>query len=251
MFLDEPSMKEPVLRLIRRMTQNFALGQDLLQEALIHLWLTETRRPHQTKSWYLQSAKFHLQHYLTSGRSVDSTKRRWGRLHCEDDFERPEEFPELVDPDDSVISQVTAWDIISLLSARLSPHEKAVLDGLADGLGVREIGRRLDMSHTMVIKHRAKIASLLVKLERPSFLNQRLRRGPGVVEKQANGIKRPDPAKSVNGTKWSPSLKQSNHTNGTTRHDVMPPETGPLGQDLWPIHRPVGPLAEGGAVAVQ
>ena len=39
---------------------------------------------------------------------------------------------------------------------------------LADGLGAREIGRKLKLSHTMVIRHRRKIASLLTRLELPS-----------------------------------------------------------------------------------
>src|SRR6266702_8842366 len=112
MFVDEVSTKESLVRMIRRATPNHALRDDLLQEALIHLWLTETRRPGQTKSWYLQSAKFHVLHYLTSGRSVDSRKRWRGVSHFESDCEQSEEFPELVDPGDSVLSQVGARDII-------------------------------------------------------------------------------------------------------------------------------------------
>ena len=79
MSQDGRSVKEPLLRMIGRITPNFALRQDLLQEALIHLWLTEARRPGQTKSWYLQSSKFHVLHFLASGRSVDCTKR--ARFH--------------------------------------------------------------------------------------------------------------------------------------------------------------------------
>jgi len=176
MCLDEPSVKESLLRMTRRMTSNFSLREDLLQEALTHLWLMETRRPGQTKSWYLQSAKFHLLHYLASGRSVDSTKRGRGHSHFEHDFEAPGEVPELMDPGDSVVSQIIARDIISLLSPHLCTRENNVLDCLADGLGVREIGRRLEMSHTMVLRHRSKIASLLVGLERPSFLREQFRR---------------------------------------------------------------------------
>src|SRR6185436_10279205 len=71
------------------------------------------------------------------------------------------------DSGESVFSNVCAREIISMLSHQLQPHEKAVLECLADGLGPREIGRRLKISHTMVIKHRCKIASLLDNLERP------------------------------------------------------------------------------------
>jgi len=102
MYLDEPSVKHSLLRMTRRITPNFALRQDLLQEALIHLWLTETRRPCQTKSWYLQSSKFHLLHYLDSGRSVDSTKRGRDHSHFDHDFEEPGRFP-------SWWTQATRW----------------------------------------------------------------------------------------------------------------------------------------------
>jgi len=191
MHLDRTSTKDALLRMIGRITPNFALRQDLLQEALIHLWITETRRPGQTRSWYLQSVKFHLQHYLRSGRSVDSIKRGRG--------EQTEEIPELMDPGDSVLSQVSVRDIISLLSPHLYPHENAVLDCLADGLGVREIGRRLQTSHTMVIKHRSKIASLLAKLERPSLLKDQLTPSNGA--RNASGITHADRSSLANGAK--------------------------------------------------
>jgi len=239
MCLDEPTVKESLLRMAGSITPNFAFRQDLLQEAWIHLWLTEIRRPGQTKSWYLQSAKFHVLHYLTSGRSVDSRKRWRGVSHIESDCEQSEEFPELVDPGDSVLSQVSAQDIISLLSPHLSPCENAVLGGLADGLGVREVGRRLKISHTMVVRHRSKIASLLLKLEGPSFPREQFR-GTSASEdsKQANCVLRTDLAKRVNGAKWSIGLKQppdsqtsdcsdSNHTNGTTRPSIVPAEAIP------------------------
>src|SRR6266404_123148 len=239
MCLDEPSVKDALLRMTGSITPNFAFRQDLLQEAWIHLWLTETRRPGQTKSWYLQSAKFHLLHYLTSGRSVDSRKRWRGVSHFESDCEQSEEFPELVDPGDSVLSQVGARDIISLLSPHLCPCENAVLDGLADGLRLREIARKLKISHTMVVRHRSKIASLLLKLEAPSFLREQFRRASAVEDsKQANGVRPRDRAKRVNGAKWSSGLKQppdsqtsdcseSNHTNGTTRPSIVPAEPIP------------------------
>ncbi len=167
MFVDELSTRESLVRMVRRMTVNLALREDLLQEALIHLWLTEARRPSQTKSWYLQSCKFHLLHYLASGRSVDSGKRRAGQLQPSNDFDEWDGLPEQADSGNSVLTWVSARDIIALLSPQLLPHEKAVLHCFADGLGPREIGRKLKMSHTMVIKHRRKIASLFNRLEFP------------------------------------------------------------------------------------
>src|SRR6266516_7608350 len=100
MLVDEHSTREVLRRLIQKLASSPALWDDLLQEALIHLWMIEARRPGQTRSWYLQSCKFHLLHYLASGRSVDSNKRGRGHAHFGQDSEQPEEFPELMDPGD-------------------------------------------------------------------------------------------------------------------------------------------------------
>src|SRR5215213_483612 len=98
MLVDEVSTRDALVRMVRRMTGNTALREDLLQEALIHLWLTEARRPGQTKSWYLQSCKYHLLHYLASGRSVDSAKRRSGQLEqSSHDLDDRDGFPEEID----------------------------------------------------------------------------------------------------------------------------------------------------------
>ena len=165
MFAKEPSTLDTLLRMTRGFTSNPVLRQDLLQEALIHLWLMETRRPEQTKSWYLQSCKFHLHHYLASGRSVDSAKRAHDRTGSEGNFDEEDPMSALADAGPSLVSRVSARDLISVLSSYLSPRETDVLHCLADGLGPREIGRRLEMSHSMARKHRSKIASLLRQLE--------------------------------------------------------------------------------------
>src|SRR6185436_246604 len=95
------------------------------------------------------------------------------------------------DSGESVFSNVCAREIISMLSHQLQPHENAVLECLADGLGPREIGRRLNISHTMVIKHRCKIASLLSRLERAQ-------KRPGLTRKTAslNSVTRPMPMRA-------------------------------------------------------
>src|SRR5262245_48067373 len=187
MYVDEGSTKESLNRMIRRITPDGTLREDLLQEALIHLWMTEARRPSQTKSWYLQSCKYHLLHYLASGRSVDSGKRRGGQCQPAHDFEGGEAIYEESDSGNSVLKWVSARDIIALLSAHLLPHEKAVLHCFADGLGPREIGRKLSMSHTMVIKHRRKIAALFHRLELPKDRSQARRFGLRTANGNGNG----------------------------------------------------------------
>jgi len=143
MFVDEVSVRQSLVRLIRKLTGNGALREDLLQEALVHIWATEVGRPGQTPSWYLQSCKFHMLHYLASGRSVDSSKRRAGQWHSPDEPDGTNGFIDEMDSGNSVFASVSARDIISLLSPQLAQQERAVLNCFADGLGLREIGRRL------------------------------------------------------------------------------------------------------------
>jgi RNA polymerase sigma factor (sigma-70 family) len=166
MNVNEPVTRELLRRLVRTITANPALWDDLFQEALIHLWGIESRRPGFTRSWYLQSCKYHLRHYLAAGRSIDSMKRREMQVQAETESDPEMELYDLEDSGESVLSHVCAREVITMLSRQLLPPEKAVLDCLADGMGPREIGRRLNISHTMVIKHRCKIASLLSRLER-------------------------------------------------------------------------------------
>ena len=56
--------------------------------------------------------------------------------------------------------QIHVHDIIHELKCRLSPPEEAVLDLLAEGYGIREIGRLLNVSHVTVLERRSKLAAL-------------------------------------------------------------------------------------------
>jgi RNA polymerase sigma factor (sigma-70 family) len=179
MLVNELSTRDSLVRMVRRLTGNRALREDLLQEALVHLWITEVSRAGQTRSWYLQSCKYHLLHYLAAGRSVDSAKRRDRQLALAEHGDGPEYLVDDADSGDSVLDLVSARDIISLLSPQLNRQERAVLECFAEGLRLREIGRKLKMSHTMVIRHRKKIASLLSRLDRPT--------ASPAEETQANG----------------------------------------------------------------
>jgi DNA-directed RNA polymerase specialized sigma24 family protein len=161
----ELSIRDSLVQMIRRLTPNLALREDLLQEATVHLWLTETRRPGQTRSWYLQSCRFHLQHYLNFGRSIDSAKRWRDQLPISEFSEDLDSSRDRGDSGNSVFTCVSAREIMSLLTPHLTTQERAVLNCLAEGLGAREIGRKLKLSHTMAIRHRRKIAQLFNRLE--------------------------------------------------------------------------------------
>ena len=238
MYLDQPATREALLKIISTITHHEALQDDLLQEGLIHLWMIESRRPDQTKSWYLQSCKFHLLHYLGAGRSVDSGKRRNGQL-AETEFTTWIEEADQIDAEDAVFTAVCAEDLISLLSRRLSRQERAVLDCLADGLGAREIGRALGISHSMAIKHRRKIAALAKRLENaPARLPGRSRNGRTDLlhtnsrrqsrSSEPNGFTRPSTAPGLPAPTLplNPGRCQSGNSErnqgGTARRDGVP-----------------------------
>src|SRR5512137_492946 len=119
MLVEEQATKDSLSRIVRQMVSNAALQEDLLQEALIHLWLMESHRPGQTRSWYLHSCRFHLQHYLASGRSVDSRKR--GNREVDFTFWDGDaiHMPDHDAADTAFLAQICAHELISLLSHQL------------------------------------------------------------------------------------------------------------------------------------
>lgn len=162
--IDEAQTRQLLRRIVSRVTSNPALREDLMQEALIHLWLLEERRPGQTRSWYLQNCKYHLGNIMALGRSVDSLKRRSSQVPFSDNGEDLVKLSGKPGSDDAVLAVVSARDIITLLSQRLSDFERAILRFLEGGLGAREIAAKLKVSHPTVIKHRRRIAAQALKL---------------------------------------------------------------------------------------
>ena len=153
------------------LTPDRSLREDLVQEAVIHLWQLYNRRPGQSPSWYFKSCQHHLLNLLRKGRSIDSLKHRKGRIHlpdpATDDFSEGSSLYELLADsvsEESVFAQVSARDIFTSLCQWLDPPDRLILDHLAAGLSVREIASRLQLSHTAVIKRQRKIASVAVSL---------------------------------------------------------------------------------------
>lgn len=81
MLIEDIETLEQLGKIVVRLTSNPALREDLMQEALIHLWQVQEQNPGQTKNWYLQNCRYRLLHYLALGRSVDSPKRRASQVH--------------------------------------------------------------------------------------------------------------------------------------------------------------------------
>jgi len=158
---EEISTRRMLRKIVNRLVADRTLQEDLMQECLIRLWSIEIEQPGQTRSWYLKNCKFHLQHWLESGRSLDSRKHvNAGNRITLDGTSDELAFP----VEDKIFDVVSARDIVSTLAAHLAPCEVAVLAGLADGLGLKEIAAKLNLSYPTVLKYRRKIAALTVKL---------------------------------------------------------------------------------------
>jgi RNA polymerase sigma factor (sigma-70 family) len=158
--------------LVWRLTTERALDEDLLQEAIIHLWLRAEERPGQQRSWYIHSCRLHLQNVLRKGRSVDGGKRRHAvglaiGVVQQNDLEPP--------ADDTLLSLVCARDLVAELFKWLAPLEKQILCLSHDGLSSREIGERLNLSHTSIIRRQRNVAALArrLDLEAPSSSKRR------------------------------------------------------------------------------
>lgn len=160
MLIEDADTTSRLSGIVRKLTNDAALHDDLMQEALTHLWLEESRLPGQTRSWYIQSCRFHLQHCLQAGRSIDSIKRRQRQVPISYEEEN-EELVALGVADSVAFSHTSEREVVTWLSGRLQPIEQTVLSQLTEGWGVREIARRLSVSHPTVIKCRRKIAHLL------------------------------------------------------------------------------------------
>jgi DNA-binding CsgD family transcriptional regulator len=167
MLIDDSRTREVLSKIIYRLCSDPVVRQDLMQEALVHLWLLEERRPGQTQSWYLQGCKFHLQNHLGAGRSIDSPKRNNNRVKVTANDEPIDLSSFVADTGDELFDQISAQDIFTILRGRLSPIEQVILNLLAQGLGAREIALQLKVSHPTIIKYRRKIATLAIRLGVP------------------------------------------------------------------------------------
>src|SRR2546426_7885742 len=134
MLIEDATFCELLRRIVIRFTADRVLQDDLMQECLIRIWRLESEEPGRTRSWYLQNCRFHVQHWLASGRSVDSPKRargdKWVRLDGSDAEAALEEHH----TNGEMFDAISFQDLVATLASRLKPDERAVLQGLADGL---------------------------------------------------------------------------------------------------------------------
>src|SRR3954471_14818517 len=81
MWIDCPDVVEKLRRIVGKMGGAPNQESDLLQEALLHLWITQERYPGNTFSWHLQSCVFHLKNLARKGKSIDSDRHRASITH--------------------------------------------------------------------------------------------------------------------------------------------------------------------------
>ena len=164
MLTNETAVLKALLRMVVTLEENFHAREDLLQEAVVYLLTRERQHPGQRLSWYLQGVKFYLQHFRASGRSLDSPKRRGAQAAFADDCDGRDDWLDSLDFDEGIMSEVNAHEIIDLLWNRLELPERKIFERLVEGMGTRQIGRTLHVSHQSVIRHRLKIAMTALTL---------------------------------------------------------------------------------------
>src|SRR5258708_31551032 len=116
MLIDNHQILEALQRIGSHPTAQTSLHEDLMQEALIHLWRVEQERPAQRPSWYLQSCRFRLQHCLAAGRSMDSGRHRFNREASSDDDEELTDLLEACDSANRTLDEASAREILAILS---------------------------------------------------------------------------------------------------------------------------------------
>jgi DNA-directed RNA polymerase specialized sigma24 family protein len=162
-----------------RLTGDFDLQKDLMQEMFIHLLRVEAAQPRQTASWYIKSCEFCARNYLDRGRSVDSIKRQKDIVPLDpSDDDGHCVCPDALDPMD-LRSELITRDIVDLLVPQLTAMQQQIFSLLMHGFGVREIARHLRVSHPTVIKYRKTIARIASDLLADARRRQFQRSFPG------------------------------------------------------------------------
>ena len=160
----EPAVRKALLQIVIALEYNFHAREDLLQEALLYFWSRERQCPGRTLSWYVQGVKLHLHNLRTSGRSLDSPKRRGAQAAFADNRDGWDQWRHISGFDEGIMSAVNAHDIFSLLLERLKPMDQTILGALVEGVEVRNIAAKLHVSRMFVIRHRRVIAKEASKL---------------------------------------------------------------------------------------
>ncbi len=162
--LEQPEVRQRLSELVRSLTTDADLWEDLLQEAAIHLWRMALEHPGQTASWYLQSCRFHLLDLLKSGRSVHAPRHHNCLCDISGQSDATESEEDWLKAGEDLFGSVSARDILHELLLLLEPSDQSILRELTDGQGVRETARRLGVAYHAVREARRRIAGVARQL---------------------------------------------------------------------------------------
>ncbi len=136
---------------------SFMSHDDLYQEALLHLWMDfqGNKFADKTDSYILQGCYFHLKNYI---RKVQDKARLTSleELSQEEGVRLEERLAE-DNPIDCFCYLDSKILVENINTGRSTEREKQVLSLLGQGLTVREIGKRIGVSHVRVIKLKNRI----------------------------------------------------------------------------------------------
>ena len=126
---------------------------DLFQEALEHLWIyyNQNKLGDKTDSYVLQGCYFHLKNYIR--KTMDKAKLVSLQKLTEDGDSTIESFLGYEDrriEDNAENVSISESDAVK----RMNSRERVILKLSMNGMTIREIGKKLGISHVMVIKIR-------------------------------------------------------------------------------------------------
>ncbi len=131
---------------------------DLYQEALLHLWNAsrQGKLADKTDSYILQGCYFHLKNYIRKVNEKPDLSLDEIIFNDSEDLD----FKELiVDRGQSDLRELLDLKLLAdtIENNGFNPREKKILALFKDGLTTRDIGKRIGVSHVMVIKLMRKI----------------------------------------------------------------------------------------------
>ena len=145
-------LKGITYRLNHRFT--FFNDEDLFQEALVHLWkeCVAGKLADKTDSYILQGCYFHLQNYIRTVK--DKVTPLSLDIHI---GEKGKHFAETLsledEKSDGYFQRLNEKLIVEVIRNNgLTIREKELLPFFAEGLTIREIGKRVGVSHVWVLK---------------------------------------------------------------------------------------------------
>ncbi len=156
-------LKRITYRLNHRFT--FFNDEDLFQEALVHLWkeCVAGKLADKTDSYILQGCYFHLQNYIR--RVKDKVTLLSLDIHVGEEREHLEETLSLKDEkSDDYFQRLNEKLIVEVIRNNgLTIREKELLPFFAEGLTIREIGKKVGVSHVWVLKMKEEIRRKCLK----------------------------------------------------------------------------------------